>query len=149
MNLKRLAPLLLAAASLGAFTIAIAVGRSDASADACFTEQGEAAIVACTHAINSGHFSGDELATIYDNRAIELRQRGEFDKAITDYSAALRIDGDLVGAYAGRGLAYEAMAEVEKAKADYRRALALTQKYQDGQWAQDTARQRLAALGAK
>ena len=149
MKTRRLAPLLLAAASLGAFTIAIATVRSDTSADACFTEQGEAAIAACTHAIGSGRFSGDELATIYDNRAIELRQRGEFDKAIADYSEALRIDGDLVGAYAGRGLAYEGKADVEKAKADYRKALALARKYQDAQWAQDTARQRLAALGEK
>jgi tetratricopeptide (TPR) repeat protein len=149
MKSKRIAPLLLAAASLGAFVAALAVSRTDVNADACFTEQGEAAIAACTQAISSGRFSGDDLATIYDNRAIELRQRGEYDRAIADYSAALRIDGDLVGAYAGRGLAYEGKAEVEKARADYRQALALAQKYQDGQWAQETARQRLAALGAK
>jgi tetratricopeptide (TPR) repeat protein len=149
MKSRRLVPLLLAAASIGAFAVAIAVARTDGSVDACFTEQGEAAITACTRAIGSGHFSGDELATIYDNRAIELRQRGAYDQAIADYSEALRIDGELIGAYAGRGLAYEGKGEAEKAKADYRRALALAQKYQDGQWAQDTARQRLAALGAK
>jgi len=145
--MKRLVPALLAAASAVAFTVAIAIVRTDRSADACFREQGEAAIAACSHAISSGRFSGDELATIYDNRAIELRQRGEFDQAIADYSEALRINGDLTGAYTGRGLAYEGKAEVENAKADYRKALTLTAKYDDGQWAQSTARQRLAALG--
>jgi tetratricopeptide (TPR) repeat protein len=147
MRMKRLVPGLLAAASVAAFTIAIVTARPDGSVDACFDQQGEAAIAACTHAISSGRFSGEELATIYGNRAIELRERGDFDKAIADYSEALRINRDLTGAYTGRGLAYEGKAEVERAKADYRRALTLRPDYQDSRWAHDTARQRLAALG--
>jgi tetratricopeptide (TPR) repeat protein len=147
--MKRLVPLVLAAASVVAFAAAIATVRTDKSADTCFTQQGEAAIAACTHAISSGRFRGEELATIYDNRAIELRQRGDYDKAIVDYSEAIRIDGELTGAYTGRGLAHEGKAEVDKAKADYRKALTVGPKYDDGQWAQATARQRLAALGEK
>jgi len=147
--MNRLVPILLAAASVVAFAAAIATVRTDKSADRCFMQQGEAAIAACTHAIRSGRFRGDELATIYDNRAIELRQRGDYDKAIADYSEAIRIDGALTGAYTGRGLAYEGKAEVEKAKADYKKALTLGPKYADSQWAQDTARQRLAALGER
>jgi tetratricopeptide (TPR) repeat protein len=147
--MKRLVPLVLAAVSVVAFAAAIATVRSDKSADTCFTLQGEAAITACTHAIRSGRFRGDDLATIYDNRAIELRQRGDYDEAIADYSEALRIDGELTGAYTGRGLAYEGKAEVDKARADYRKALTVGPKYDDGQWAQATARQRLAALGEK
>jgi Tfp pilus assembly protein PilF len=145
--MKRVVPLALAAASIVAFAAAIATVRNDQSADVCFTQQGEAAIAACTHAIRSGRFGGHDLATIYGNRAIEQRERGEFDKAIDDYSEAIRIDDELSGAYTGRGLAYEGKAEVDKAKADYRKALALAAKYDDAQWAQDTARQRLAALG--
>jgi Tfp pilus assembly protein PilF len=144
--MKRHVPLALAAASVVAFAAAIATVRSDQSADTCFTQQGEAAIAACTHAIRSGRFSGNVLATIYDNRAIELRQRGDYDRAIADYSEAIRIDGTLSGAYTGRGLAYEGKAEVEKAMVDYRKALTVGSTYADAQWAQDTARQRLAAL---
>ena len=147
--MKRLVPLVLAAASVVAFAAAIATVRTDKSADTCFTQQGEAAIAACTHAISSGRFSGEELATIYGNRAIERRQRGDYDGAIADYSAALRINAELSGAYTGRGLAYEGKAEVERARADYRKALTVGPKYDDGQWAQNTARQRLAALGEK
>jgi tetratricopeptide (TPR) repeat protein len=147
MHMKRLVPGLLVTASAVAFLVAIATVRPDGSVDACFNEQGEAAIAACTHAISSGRFNGEELATIYGNRAIELRQRGEYDKAIADYSEALRINRDLTDAYTGRGLAYEGKAEVERAKADYRKALTLTSMQDDGQWAQNTARQRLAALG--
>src|SRR5262249_28559705 len=122
--------------------------RRDDSGEPCLTQAGEAAIEACTRAIQSGRFSGAELASIYDNRAIELRQQGDFDRAIADYTAAIRIDAELTGAYTGRGLAYEGKAEAEKAKADYLKALTLAQKYEDGVWAHETARGRLEALGA-
>jgi tetratricopeptide (TPR) repeat protein len=122
--------------------------RPDESGERCFTQVGEAAITACTQAIRSGRFSGAELASIYDNRAIELRQQGDFDRAIADYTAAIHIDAELTGAYTGRGLAYEGKAEAEKAKADYLTALTLAQKYDDGVWAHETARGRLEALGA-
>ena len=48
----------------------------------------------------------------------------------------------------GRGLAYEGKGDVEKAKTDYRKALAVAPKYDDGQWAHETAGARLKALGA-
>jgi tetratricopeptide (TPR) repeat protein len=146
--MKRVVPLALAAASIVAYVAAIATVRTDESADSCFTQQGEAAITACTHAIRLGRFSGHDLAAIYQNRAVEQRERGAYDQAIADYSEAIRIDGELSGAFTGRGLAYEGKAEVDKAKTDYRQALTLAPKYDDAKWAQDTARQRLAALGA-
>jgi tetratricopeptide (TPR) repeat protein len=146
--MKRVALSAAALVTAGALSVAVfALLRSDDSGERCFTQDGEAAIAACTQAIQSGRFSGTELASIYDNRAIELRQQGEFDRAIADYSAALRLDGDMTGAYTGRGLAWEGKADSEKAKADYRKALTLAQKYDDGQWAHDTARARLQALG--
>ncbi len=134
----------LAAALAGAGTLALM--RGDESAERCFAEHGDAAVTACTRAIRSGRFSGAELAAIYDNRAIELRQQGDYDRAIADYSEAIRHDADLTGAYAGRGLAYEGNNEVEKAKSDYRKALTVEPKYADGEWAHEIARARLAAL---
>ncbi len=146
--MKRVALSVAGLVAAGAVSVAVfALVRSDDSGERCFTQDGEAAIAACTRAITSGRFAGPELASIYDNRAIELRQQGEFDRAIEDYTSAIRIDGEHAGAYAGRGLAYEGKAEAEKAKADYRKALTLAQKYDDGQWAHETARSRLQALG--
>jgi tetratricopeptide (TPR) repeat protein len=146
--MKRVALSAAALVTAGAISVAVfALVRSDDSGERCFTQDGDAAIAACTQAIQSGRFSGAELASIYDNRAIELRQQGEFDRAIADYSAAIRIDAELTGAYTGRGLAYEGKADAENAKADYRKALALAQKYDDGAWAHETARGRLQALG--
>jgi tetratricopeptide (TPR) repeat protein len=131
-------------AAVFAFTAAQA--RADENTDTCFKEDGQPAIDACTRAIDSKKFSGATLATIYNNRGIELRQSQDYDRAIADYGQAIRIDAEFTGAYTGRGLAYEGKGETEKAKADYRKVLAMPQKYQDGQWAQDTARERLAAL---
>ena len=147
--MKRVALSVATLVTAGALGIAaFAFVRTDDSGERCFTQAGEAAIAACTKAIQSGRFRGPELASIYDNRAIELRQQGEFDRAIADYTAAIRIDAGLTGAYTGRGLAWEGKAEAEKAKADYRKALTLAQKYDDGVWAHETARGRLEALGA-
>jgi tetratricopeptide (TPR) repeat protein len=147
--MKRVGLSLASLISVGALAAAaFALARPDDSGERCFNQEGEAAIAACTRAIQSGRFTGPQLASIYDNRAIELRQQGDFDRAINDYTAAIRIDAELTGAYTGRGLAYEGKAEAERAKADYRKALALAQKYDDGQWAHDTARGRLQALGA-
>lgn len=148
--MKRVSLGLAALVSAAAVAAAVfALVRSDDSGERCFTQAGEAAIAACTRAIRSGRFTGAELASIYDNRAIELRQQGDFDGAIADYTSAIRIDAELTGAYTGRGLAYEGKAEAQKAKADYLKALTVAQKYDDGQWAHDTARGRLQVLGAK
>jgi tetratricopeptide (TPR) repeat protein len=119
---------------------------ADDNSDVCFKETGEVAIAACTRAIQSRHFNGATLATIFNNRAIEYRQLGEYDRAIADYSQAIRLDAEFTGAYAGRGLAYEGKGEIAKAKAEYQKALAAPQKYNDGAWAHETARERLAAL---
>jgi tetratricopeptide (TPR) repeat protein len=147
--MKRVALSVATLVTAGALGIAaFGLVRPDDSGERCFTQAGEAAIAACTRAIQSGRFSGAELASIYDNRAIELRQQGDFDSAVADYTAAIHIDAELTGAYTGRGLAYEGKAEAEKAKADYLKALTLAQKYDDGVWAHETARGRLEALGA-
>ena len=65
------------------------------------------------------------------------------------FDTAIRLDPMYTSAYTNRGLAYEDKKDVERAKADFRKALALPPKYTDGQWAHDTARERLSALGEK
>jgi Flp pilus assembly protein TadD len=146
--MKRIALAGLGLAAAAAAVVA-AFGRTDDSAERCFRDEGDAAITACTRAIRSGRFGGTELAAIYDNRAIELRQQGEFDRAIADYSEAITLDATLTGAYTGRGLAYEGKDDADKARIDYRKALTVAPKNDDGQWAHDTARGRLAAIDAK
>jgi tetratricopeptide (TPR) repeat protein len=120
--------------------------RADEASDICFKKTGQEAITGCTRAIQSGKFKGSGLAVLYNNRAIEERQLRDFDRAITDYTQAIRLDADFTGAYAGRGLAWEGKGDIEKAKVDYRKSLTVIEKYNDGKWAHDTARDRLAEL---
>lgn len=109
-----------------------------------------------------------ELALTDVNKAIELqvqsklkpslaylirgdiyRYRGEFEKAITEYERVIADDSNFAYAFTGRGMTYERMGEVERAKDDFRKALNAPPLYLDSTFeAQETARARLAALDA-
>jgi tetratricopeptide (TPR) repeat protein len=137
------------ATALAATAWLVAPARADDNSEVCFKKTGQEAIVGCTKAIQSGRFKGTNLAVLYNNRGIEERQLRDFDRAIADYTQAIRLDTDFTGAYSGRGLAWEGKGDIDKAKADYRKALTVVQKYNDGKWAHETARDRLAALDKK
>lgn len=47
----------------------------------------------------------------------------DYDKAIAGYDAALEIDGSFTGALTGRGLAYQAKGETDKARANFEAAI--------------------------
>src|SRR5262249_13865389 len=49
-------------------------------------------------------------------------------------------------AYTNRALAYERKGDRDRARTEFEAALAVPQKYNNGKWAHDTARERLAAL---
>src|SRR5438132_80996 len=51
----------------------------------CDSASGDAAIAACTRAIESGNFKGHNLAILHVNRGVELSNKGELDRAIADY----------------------------------------------------------------
>lgn len=85
----------------------------------------------------------------YNNRGGIWRTRKEFDRAVADYTAAVQIDPTYVAALTGRGLAYEGKGERERARANFSAALGLPEKYDNGKWAHDTARARLAVLAPR
>src|SRR5262245_10529468 len=71
--------------------------------DICEKASGDIAIAACDRAIASGKFTGRELAALYTNRGVEWRAKGNLDRAIADYTEAIRIDPTFAGAYYARG----------------------------------------------
>jgi tetratricopeptide (TPR) repeat protein len=83
----------------------------------------------------------------WNNRALAWKRKGELDRAIADLDQAIRIDAAYTAAYTNRGQTFEEKGDIARAKADYRAALAMPQKYGNGRWAHDKARERLAALG--
>jgi tetratricopeptide (TPR) repeat protein len=58
----------------------------------------------CTQILQANPADFNALA----NRGIGLRVSGEYDRAIADFDAAVRVNPDIAGLYLERGLAYEA-----------------------------------------
>jgi lipoprotein NlpI len=85
----------------------------------------------------------------YRNRAIRYLEKKEYDRAITDLNQAIQIDSGYAAAYVNRGQAFEAKGDRDQALASFRSALSAPQKYDNGKWAHDTARERIAALTPK
>ena len=69
----------------------------------CSRETGDVKIAACTRAINSG---AGRPSINYYNRGYAYRKKGDMDRAIADYTEALRLDPKYAIAYNNRGLAY-------------------------------------------
>src|SRR5262249_40260163 len=82
----------------------------------------------------------------YYNRGVVSLDRREYDRAITDFGESLSRDKTYTAALTNRGIAYERKGDKERARADFDAALAMPARYNNGRWAPDTARERLAAL---
>ena len=70
--------------------------------EACAKAGGDEAIAACTRAISSGRFHCHNLAVVYYNRGVEYQNEGDLDRAIVDYTEAIRLDPNYVFAYSNR-----------------------------------------------
>ena len=85
----------------------------------------EIAIDYYTKIINSGEVGGDNLAVIYSNRASIYSVSGQSDKALADFSEALRLSPEDAVTYANRGAHYEQLKQYDRAIQDYDEAIRL------------------------
>ena len=83
-------------------------------------------------------------------RGDTLRYMGEYDRALADYNEALRYEPDFVPPYTGRGLTYERMGDLVRAKAEFEKAIAITTggRGDISKSSRETAEARLAALSS-
>ena len=95
----------------------------------CQLERGDRAIQACTRGIESKAYSGRELAGLYMNRGVELKQKGQLDAAIADYDRAIAIHPDYPFAFNNRANARRDKGDLDGAIADYSAAIALDGDY--------------------
>ena len=82
-------------------------------------------IAACTQNIRSGRFVGRNLAVAFTNRGNAHKRKGQWGKAIADYSEAIRLkpgDADFV---VSRGNAYYYFGQFDRAIKDYDEAIGL------------------------
>ena len=91
----------------------------------CGKASGDEAIAACARAINSGLYSGRQLADLFHSRCFEWNKKQESDKAIADCNQAIRLEPNDTNAFFNRGYAYKAKGRYDRAIEDYDRAIRL------------------------
>ena len=111
--------------ALAALLSAALGGPAIAEDDLCAHDSGDTAIAACTSDIESGRYSGHALAAKYSNRGVEWNQKKEYERALADYSNAIRHDAKYADAYYNRCITYVRKEDYDRAIADCSRAIEL------------------------
>jgi tetratricopeptide (TPR) repeat protein len=88
-------------------------------------------IASCTAAIRSGRLKPADLAIEYYNRGIAFRHKGDYDRAIADYTQAITLDPKYENAYVNRGNMYREKGDFDRAIADYTQVITLDPKYEN------------------
>jgi len=85
----------------------------------------ERRIASCTALIQSDELDNENLAHAYNNRGTAYQSGGELDKAISDFSEAIRLEPKDALAFNNRGIAYDKKGDFALAIADFSTALKL------------------------
>ena len=84
---------------------------------------------ACYIAIDSGQWSGSELAWAYSNLGMAYSNLDDIDAAIENYGEAIALDPEHHNAYNNRAAAYDGMGLHERAQRDINEALRIDSNY--------------------
>ena len=124
------------AASLATFGLALAVvlsaalapgaARASDAANDCFSEDNERRIAGCSEILSSPSISEDERSTALAMRALAFSLKGQYDRAIQDYDAAIDINPNFAVALNNRAWAYYKSGRALKGLPDAERSLALS-----------------------
>jgi tetratricopeptide (TPR) repeat protein len=113
-----------------AIVLLVASGAA-VSADTCDNSHGTSSddvVAACTRLISSGRASGETLARYYNNRGVAFANKHNYDRAVEDYSQAVKINPRNITAFHNRGLSYHQKGDDKHAVEDYTRAIGLDSK---------------------
>jgi tetratricopeptide (TPR) repeat protein len=92
----------------------------------CATDDPEQSIKACSVLIRSGQVSGKTLAVAFLDRGSAYGRKGDYDLALQDYNAALRLNASYANAFYGRGWVYAKKTDYDQAFQDLTHALRLS-----------------------
>ncbi len=87
------------------------------------TEEPDAVIEACSEIVRSEGEPIQDISTAYNNRGIAYAQKGDHDRAISDYTKAIEINARNGDAYSNRSNAYEQKGDHDRAIADSSKAI--------------------------
>jgi tetratricopeptide (TPR) repeat protein len=94
----------------------------------CAGSSGDAGIAICTREITSGKYTGPNLARRYYNRGVSYSAKEDNDRAIADYSEAIRLDPTLYPPRINRGLIHFDNNDHGRAITDFSEAIRLNPK---------------------
>jgi tetratricopeptide (TPR) repeat protein len=83
----------------------------------------------CSAVIQSTGKTTETLAVAFNNRGMAFRLKGEYERAITDYDQAIKLNPAFANAWNNRGIAYKHMGDVDRAIANYSEAIWLSSNY--------------------
>src|SRR5215213_10351037 len=112
--------------ALGVTSLISAVLPSNARAQArCGDPDPEVSISVCSAIIKSGRAKGRELAAAHTERGVAYVALLDYDRALSDFGEAIRIDATFSKAFANRGAVHGAKQDFDKAIDDFTRAIQL------------------------
>lgn len=100
-----------------------AFGASQSAHDDCNSGDPDRNIAGCTRVAEDVAESGKTRSIAYVGRGLAWHLKGDFDRAITDYSDAIRLNPNNPLAYNNRGLAWRDKGDPDRAIADFTRAI--------------------------
>jgi len=95
----------------------------------CQDNNPELSLAGCTAMIESSTESAANRASAFDRRGADYVGKGEYDKALADFDAAIRLKPDSFLIFDHRGNAYLDKGEYDKAIADFDAAIRLKPDY--------------------
>src|SRR5690349_11548218 len=122
-----------AASLAGALLLALPGPVQAEETNPCFTGDGSIKEVldACAAYIASGSTDNDRLIKAHSVRAMGLSATGDFDAAVSEMDAAIKIDATKPNSYFMRAAAYAAQKDYDKAIADLDQAIGIDAKHGD------------------
>lgn len=107
-----------------------ALAQGAALAQCTSATSADARIEACSAAIAAEH--GRAAAIAYNFRAVAWQDKYDLDRALADYSEAVRLDPGYANAFNNRGLAWQAKGDLDRAIVDHTEAIRLDPKDNSG-----------------
>lgn len=114
---------------LGAALLASSGHAQSSAAIKCNSKVPADIIAGCTALINAHTESPQHLALAYSYRGNVYNEQGQFAKAISDFSNAIKLAPNSPVNYFNRGVAFGVSKQFDKSIADFTRAIALNPRY--------------------
>jgi len=108
----------------------------------CDTENHAEAIIGCTAYINAGRGTPTDRAQAFRRRGFAYLDQREFEKALSDFTQATKLQPGVADDYYGRGVAYAELNQSNLAMIELAKAIAVNKNHADAYYERGRIRDR-------